>query len=167
VSDVQGALIHPGGTLKVHGSGFAPSTAYALAVDGVWKPLAGVATDENGHFAAEVQLPGTSVSGRHQVLVAYKGTVVSQQPITVGAPIADTFLKALLVGFSASNPDRATGLLVLTGLLSIGLLAWGTRVIGGGRIESPKGLRRRARDVVGTPFGSAEARLAEADSASD
>lgn len=129
VSEAEGVPIHVGGTVNVSGQGFA---AYAdglyLTIDNDTEKLDTVSTDQNGAFQTTIDIPDRFSAGVHHVTVGYAGGVISHTPVTFGAPTADSFAKALFVGFGDGNPERNVGLLTLAGMALLGSLAWGWQV---------------------------------------
>ncbi|HOC14634.1 MAG TPA: hypothetical protein PKJ61_12260, partial [Propionicimonas sp.] len=85
-------------------------------------------------FAATVALPTDLPDGEHNVVVAYQGNELVRVPVQVLAPVADSFVEALTVGFAGQNDELLAGLAILGGLV----------VAGGVTILVTSGARRRA-----------------------
>ena len=121
--------------MTISGAGFAAGMAdLEVSINSVPTRLAAVATDQVGAFAATVALPTDLPDGEHNVVVAYQGNERVRVPVQVLAPVADSFVEALTVGFAGQNDELLAGLAILGGLV----------VAGGVTILVTSGARRRA-----------------------
>jgi len=121
--------------VTISGAGFAAGIAdLEISINSVPTRLAAVATDQVGAFAA-LHNPGCSWGlSEHNVVVAYQGNERVRVPVQVLAPVADSFVEALTVGFAGQNDELLPGLAILGGLV----------VAGGVTILVTSGARRRA-----------------------
>lgn len=127
VVDADGASVHAGGRLRITGEGFHPSVdGFEIWLDNVRLELK-ASTDGGGRFEVFVTLPRDTVPGAHRIGVSYGGSHLAHAPVAVGAPPADTFLGALLVGLDRGNRDRDAGLSTLLGLGLVGAVSYGWR----------------------------------------
>lgn len=140
VSDSNGALIHADGSLRITGTGFAAGVeGLELWFDEADQRLGTVTTDRDGGFVLTVAVPSGIQAGLHSVYVGYKRAHIAHQAITVGPKTADTFAKALLVGFTSDNPDRDAGLGILAALGLAGALTWTSASVRGRLASRPNG----------------------------
>lgn len=130
VSDSQGALMHLGGRVRIQGEGFAPlATGLRLWINTPNASLGTVTTDADGRFSVVVDVPAVLAVGSHRIGISIGESHLAHAAITVGPRPADTFVKALLVGFDDANPERDAGIGTLAALSLAGLVAYGTRLV--------------------------------------
>jgi hypothetical protein len=120
----EGEQIRPGGKITINGYGFYGDVAeLEVEIHSTPTTLGKIATDDNGFFEITVTLPDTLEEGVHHILVLYQGEEISRQEIELAAPPANSFLKALLVGFDGNNSELFAGLVILGILVAIGVLS--------------------------------------------
>jgi hypothetical protein len=120
----EGEQIHPGGKVTINGYGFYGDVAeLEVEIHSTPTTLGKIATDDNGFFEITVTLPDTLEEGTHHILVLYQGEEISRQEIELAAPPANSFLKALLVGFDGNNSELFAGLVILGILVVVGVLS--------------------------------------------
>jgi hypothetical protein len=123
VSDAEGAALHVGSSVIISGAGFYGDVA-ELSVEIHSDPVAlgTAATDADGLFELEAVLPENIAEGAHNIVVLYKGAEIARRPIELGPAPADSFLKALTVGFGAGSEFLA-GIIILAALVALSGLA--------------------------------------------
>jgi hypothetical protein len=128
VADTQGALMHLGGSIRIDGVGFAPfAPGLQIWIDSI--PVSRVSADENGAFTGVVRLPAGIAAGAHRVVVRYGASHLAHVRVDVGPRPADSFVRALVVGFSDTNPQRDAGVILLAALGAAGVVAYGSRAL--------------------------------------
>jgi hypothetical protein len=125
----EGAVLHAGGDIVINGYGFYGDVAELdVEIHSTPTPLGKVATNEDGYFEIKVAIPDSLEEGTHNIVVLYQGREITRQEIKLGAAPANSFLKALTVGFSGGNSELFAGLAVLAALIVLSVF---TLLIGG------------------------------------
>ena len=123
ITEATGSLFHAGGTIIITGSGFEGNVdRLEIEIHSEPQRLGVVASNEEGSFDIQVNLPESLEPGTHQIVVLYQGNEIVRQQIEVGSKTADSFLQALSVGFTSDNKGLIPGLAILGGLFVLGLV---------------------------------------------
>ncbi len=122
ITETTGSLLHAGSTIIITGAGFKENIKnLEIELHSEPQPLGIVNSKEDGSFDLQVSLPENLESGNHQIVVLYQGNEIVRQQIEVGPKPADSFLQALLVGFTSENKGLIPGLAILGGLFVLGV----------------------------------------------
>jgi hypothetical protein len=123
ITEATGSLFHAGGTIIITGSGFEGNIdSLEIEIHSEPQRLGVVASNEDGSFDIQVNLPESLEPGIHQIVVLYQGNEIVRQQIEIGSKAADSFLQALSVGFTSDNKGLIPGLAILGGLFVLGLV---------------------------------------------
>jgi len=141
IIDAKGSLIHVGSSIIISGTGFIGNSGdLDIEIHSVPLKLSTVTSSKDGSFEVQIDIPETLEAGTHNIVVLYQGKEIISQQIEVAPKAADTFLRALTVGFSADNKGLIPGLLILAGLIIVG----GVTLLIGGIADS-----RRSNSIAG------------------
>lgn len=130
IIEADGRIIHAGSSLIISGTGFASNiNELELEIQSDLIPLGYVETSEDGAFETTFELPRDLKPGVHNIVVRFEGEEITRQEFEVGPKAADSFLQALLVGFTKDNKGLVPGLLILFSLLVAGGGVLGTNAL--------------------------------------
>jgi hypothetical protein len=152
VKEAEGAALHAGSKIVISGYGFYGDVAELdVEIHSTPTPLGKVGTDADGYFELTVTVPEDIEEGTHNIVVLYQGQEITRQPVELAPAAADSFIKALTVGFTGDNAELFAGLGILVALVVLGGLALGINGVVRGRRRGASG----GSAVVGTPAATA------------
>ena len=132
ITDAAGGIIHAGSPVIISGTGFKSDiNKMEIEIQSEPRQLGTVEVSENGSFEAELSIPEDLKAGVHHIVLLYQGKEITRQQIEVGPKAADSFLRAISVGFTKDNKGLIPGLLILSGLFIVGTGALGINVFVG------------------------------------
>lgn len=126
---VSSTVVHPGQTITVAGTAFAPNTALTLIMESTPVVIGHVTTDSAGAFSTQVTIPANA-SGAHKITV---------QGDTSGCPVQA--IQVQVNGVEATQASR--GGLSFTGVHIAELLALALGLVGIGVAVNRAGHRRQ------------------------
>ena len=128
---VSSTSVHPGETVTVSGTAFAPNTALTLIMESTPVVLGHVTTNAAGAFSTRVTIP-SNASGSH---------VITVQGDTSGCPV-QSIQVVVSAGVEAARASRG---LSFTGVHIAELLALALGLLGIGAVVNRAGHRRQRR----------------------
>ncbi|MDR1068411.1 MAG: hypothetical protein LBL36_04110 [Clostridiales Family XIII bacterium] len=123
VAETEGSAFHAGSTVRITGSGFYGNVGdIDIEIHSTPRNLAKVTSSADGSFVVTVSIPEDLEAGAHTIVVLYRGAELARTPIEVGPQPADSFLKAITVGFADTGGEFIAGVVLLASLLAIGVV---------------------------------------------
>lgn len=120
ITETEGSAFHVGSSVRITGSGFYGNVEdIDIEIHSTPKNLAKVTSSADGSFEATVSIPDDIEAGSHTIVVLYHGAELASTPIEVGPQPADSFLKAIAVGFTDASRELVVGAILLASLLVI------------------------------------------------
>lgn len=122
IRETAGSVIHVGSSIIISGTGFAENIQdLEIQIQSEPRQLGIVESSESGTFQAEFLIPEELEAGIHNIVLLYQGEEITRQEIEIGPKAADSFIKAISVGFTADNKGLFPGLSILLGLSVLGI----------------------------------------------
>jgi hypothetical protein len=124
IEEATGSELHAGSEVLVLGTGFAGNVdELQIEIHSTPTVLGVTTSDAEGSFEATVLIPEDLEAGSHNIVVLYQGQEITRQGVEVAPAAADSFLKAITVGFTQGSAELFAGLGILLALVVLSGMA--------------------------------------------